>query len=119
MRLGVPALFGARPDVGGIFGSQFGNSGYNLVVQHLAAGTWDIVVFVHSSVSNAFEVALFYAGLWAILGWQASASDIWRVEGEPKVVAQEIQFTNGDARLTGTVYLPESGDHLPAVVALH
>jgi cephalosporin-C deacetylase-like acetyl esterase len=46
-------------------------------------------------------------------------SDIWRVEGDPKVVVQEIQFTNGDAHLTGTVYLPESGDHLPAVVALH
>jgi len=54
-----------------------------------------------------------------IVGWQASASDIWRVEGDPKVVVQEIQFTNGDAHLTGTVYLPESGDHLPAVVALH
>ncbi len=70
-------------------------------------------------IRNAFEVALFYAGMWAILGWQVSASDIWRVEGYPKVVAQEIQFTNGDAHLTGTVYLPESGDHLPAVVALH
>lgn len=70
-------------------------------------------------IRTAFEVALFYAGVWAILDWQASASELWRVEGEPKFVAQEIQFTNGDANLRGTVYLPESGDHLPAVVALH
>jgi hypothetical protein len=41
-------------------------------------------------IKNAFEVALFYAGMWAILSWQASASDIWRVEADPKVVAQEI-----------------------------
>lgn len=70
-------------------------------------------------IKNPFEMRLFGAGMWAILGWQASASDIWHVEGDPRVVAQEIQFTNGDAHLAGTVYLPESCDHLPAVVALH
>jgi glucose/arabinose dehydrogenase len=55
--LGVPALGGSRPDVGGIFGSQFTPSGYNLLVSHLPAGTWDIVVFLHSSVSGVFETA--------------------------------------------------------------
>ena len=57
---------------------------------------------------------------WTILGSQAGVSDDWHVEGDPKVIGQDIQFTNGDARLAGTVYLPENGgDRLPAVVALH
>jgi pimeloyl-ACP methyl ester carboxylesterase len=34
-------------------------------------------------------------------------------------VSQEIQFSNGDAHLVGTAYLPQTGDHLSAVVALH
>lgn len=60
------------------------------------------------------------AGSWTILSPQGGGSDGWRVEGDPKVIAQEIRFTNGDARLAGTVYLPEGGgDRLPAVVALH
>jgi pimeloyl-ACP methyl ester carboxylesterase len=48
-----------------------------------------------------------------------SASDPWHVAGTPTVVAQEIRFANAGADLTGTVYLPSAGDHLPAVVALH
>ncbi len=55
--LGVPLLGGVRPDVGAFFGGQFSASGYNLSVTHLAAGTWDIVVYVHSSVSGAFDLA--------------------------------------------------------------
>jgi glucose/arabinose dehydrogenase len=55
--LGVPALGGGRPDVGAVFGSQFNSSGYNLLVTSLAAGTWDIVVYVHSSVSGTFDIA--------------------------------------------------------------
>jgi dipeptidyl aminopeptidase/acylaminoacyl peptidase len=51
---------------------------------------------------------------------QAAAFDAWHVEADPKVAAQEIQFTNSDARLVGTVYLPDKGgEPLPAVVALH
>ena len=49
---------------------------------------------------------------------RAHATDEWHVEATPGVISQEIHFTNGDARLSGTVYLPEHGDHLPAVVAL-
>jgi dipeptidyl aminopeptidase/acylaminoacyl peptidase len=71
-------------------------------------------------IKRLFRIVLFSVGVWAILGLQAKASDAWHVEGDPKVTAQDIQFKNGDARLAGTVYLPESGgDHLPAVVALH
>jgi dipeptidyl aminopeptidase/acylaminoacyl peptidase len=68
-------------------------------------------------IKKPFAVLLFCAGI--ILGCQAEASEAWRVDGSPKVVAQEMHFTNGDAHLAGTVYLPENGDHLPAVVALH
>ena len=68
-------------------------------------------------MKKAFVVLLFHAGI--ISGYQAEASEAWHVEGSPKVVAEEMQFTNGDAHLVGTVYLPENGDHLPAVVALH
>jgi pimeloyl-ACP methyl ester carboxylesterase len=45
-------------------------------------------------------------------------SDPWHV-ATPAVVSQEIQFSNGDAHLAGTVYLPQIGDHLSAVVVLH
>ncbi len=55
--LGLPALGGIRPDVGAAFGSQFTPSGYNLRVANLPSGTWDIVVYVHSSVSGAFDAA--------------------------------------------------------------
>ena len=68
-------------------------------------------------IKKPFAVLLFSAGI--ILGRQIEASEAWHVEGSPKVVAQEMQFKNGDAQLAGTLYLPENGDHLPAVVALH
>jgi uncharacterized protein len=70
-----------------------------------------------SAVSMA--VLCFCGCLWTIQASQASASDTWHVEGTPGVVAQDIQFTDGDVKLAGTVYLPESGKSLPAVVALH
>lgn len=49
----------------------------------------------------------------------ASASDRWHVEVTRPVESQEIQFTNGNAHLVGTVYLPRTGNHLSAVVVLH
>ena len=49
----------------------------------------------------------------------ASTSDLWHVAGTPLVVSQEIQFSNAGASLVGTVYLPSTGNHLPAVVVLH
>ncbi|MGB7845957.1 MAG: alpha/beta fold hydrolase [Candidatus Acidiferrum sp.] len=52
------------------------------------------------------------------LGAAANVSDLWHVAGT-KVVSQEVQFSNGQAHLAGTVYLPETGDHLPGVVVLH
>jgi glucose/arabinose dehydrogenase len=54
--LGVPTR-GPRPDVAAAFGSQFIDSGYNLIVSALAPGTWDIVVYARSAASGAFETA--------------------------------------------------------------
>ncbi|MEO8519713.1 MAG: hypothetical protein ABI603_00030 [Acidobacteriota bacterium] len=54
--LGVAQYGGARGDVAAAFGSsQFNNSGYNLPVTGLSSGTYDIVVYSHSRVSNAFD----------------------------------------------------------------
>ena len=53
--VGVPAYGAARPDVGGYFGSRFTPSGFNLAVSNLTAGQYDLIVFAHSSVSNAFD----------------------------------------------------------------
>ena len=49
----------------------------------------------------------------------ASTSDLWHVAGTPTVISQEVRFGNAGADSVGTVYLPNSGDHLPAVVVLH
>ena len=47
-----------RPDVASAYGSQFTNSGYALTINRSAAGlvpgTYNIVVWVHSSVDNTF-----------------------------------------------------------------
>ena len=48
-----------------------------------------------------------------------SAENPWHVRELPGVVTEELRFTNGDAQLVGTVYLPAGGNHLPAVVVLH
>jgi len=62
---------------------------------------------------------LFCAGVLPILGSPALASDRWRFEGTPRGLAQDLKFTKGDGHLAGTVYLPENGDHLASLVALH
>ena len=36
----------------------------------------------------------------------------------PAIVQQPMSFTNGDVRFAGTLYLPEHGDRVPAVVVL-
>jgi uncharacterized protein len=64
-------------------------------------------------------VALLGAGSCATASLRAGAADSWHVEGDPNAVAQEVRFANGDTQLVGTAYLPEHGDHLHGVVALH
>jgi hypothetical protein len=46
--LGSAGYGTARPDVGGVFGTQFTNSGFNFIVRGLAAGTYDIELRAHS-----------------------------------------------------------------------
>ncbi len=57
--LGLATLGVARPDVGGIYGSRYGHSGYTLDVSRsaigLAPGVYNIAVIAHSAVSNTFN----------------------------------------------------------------
>jgi len=52
--LGTPIYGGARPDVSAVHGDRFGPSGFNLVVQGLAHGNYDLAVFPWSSVTGSF-----------------------------------------------------------------
>jgi len=70
-------------------------------------------------LKNLVSIPLFCFAARFALGSSASASDSWHVEARPRVLAQEIKFSNAGANLVGTVYLPETGDRLAAVVALH
>jgi hypothetical protein len=47
----------ARPDVGAYYGERFTNSFYELVVDGLAPGQYDLAVFPHSTVTSQFEAA--------------------------------------------------------------
>lgn len=70
-----------------------------------------------------FQVEVTMAVL-AVVGWSGgqatsqSAPDLWHVAAT-QAVSEEVQFTNGDVQLKGTVYLPKTGNNLPAVVVLH
>jgi hypothetical protein len=48
---------GDRPDVGGVFGAQFADSGYTLIVNNVPPGTYDLVVAAYSSVTDSFDVS--------------------------------------------------------------
>jgi len=54
--VGTGSLGYARPDVGAVFGSVGDKSGYALPAT-LPAGTWDLVVYAHSSVTGTFNNA--------------------------------------------------------------
>jgi hypothetical protein len=56
--VGLPMLGGSRPDVAAFYGSsRFTPSGYNMLVSGLAPGTYDIVVYSHSTVTGSFAAA--------------------------------------------------------------
>lgn len=46
----------SRPDVGGIFGTQFTDSGYNATITVLPPGTYDLGVYGLSTVTGTFNV---------------------------------------------------------------
>jgi hypothetical protein len=53
--LGVASYGGSRPDIGALFGAQFTNSGFGLVVNGLAPGSYQLLVFAHSLVTGTFN----------------------------------------------------------------
>ena len=55
--LGTAAYGGRRPDVAAVHGEQFVDSGFGLVVDGLAPGTYDIAVFAWSNVAGDFVPA--------------------------------------------------------------
>ena len=56
--LGVATYGDRRADVGGVFGKQFENSAYNLIVSGLKPGYYDVVVYPYRAETNAFEGAV-------------------------------------------------------------
>jgi uncharacterized protein len=42
----------------------------------------------------------------------------WQAPQTPTITQQPVRFSHGDVRLAGTLYLPEHGDHVPAVIVL-
>src|SRR5438270_827599 len=70
-------------------------------------------------IKRQLLVAFLSASGCAVAGSQAGAAEPWHFEEDQKVIGQDIQFTNGDVHLAGTVYLPERGYHLPGIVVLH
>jgi hypothetical protein len=55
--LGAAAIGGTRPDVAAVLGDQFRDAGYNLTVQGLEPGNYDLAVFAWSRVTNGFVPA--------------------------------------------------------------
>lgn len=53
--LGVAAYGTARPDVAAAFGGQFVNAGYSMPIVGLSPGRYNLAVFAHSAVANAFS----------------------------------------------------------------
>ena len=64
----------ARPDVAGIYGSRFAQSGFNLGVNSLAPGAYTIVLYPFSSVLNAFDYARAYALPLTVTSGQVSSA---------------------------------------------
>lgn len=55
--LGFGAFGDARPDVAAVYGRQFERSAYNVLVNRLRPGVYDIVVYPHRVATNTFEGA--------------------------------------------------------------
>jgi hypothetical protein len=49
--LGIP-----RPDVGGAYGATFSSAGFGMIATGLPAGTYDLTVYAHSTVTGKFDI---------------------------------------------------------------
>jgi phosphatidylserine/phosphatidylglycerophosphate/cardiolipin synthase-like enzyme len=54
--LGAPPTGVARPDIGAMFGAQFGGAGYALAVRGLPPGGYRLVAYAHSTVTGTFPL---------------------------------------------------------------
>lgn len=52
--LGPATYGGARSDIGAIFGSQFTNSGYGKVINTLAPGSYQLIVYARSTLTGSW-----------------------------------------------------------------
>ena len=52
--LGATAYGGARPDVAAVYGSEFEDSGFGVIVQGLPAGDYDLALFAWSTETMGF-----------------------------------------------------------------
>jgi hypothetical protein len=55
--VGAASYGGSRPDVGAVFGERFAGSGFGMVVDGLAPGTYDLAVFAWSTAKGGFVPA--------------------------------------------------------------
>jgi hypothetical protein len=55
---GVGILGGARPDIAAAVGPQFANSGYSVSIGGIQPGTYDFVIYMHSTVTGTFNRAI-------------------------------------------------------------
>jgi hypothetical protein len=53
---GLATLRDPRPDVAALYGGQYVRAGFHIDIAGLAPGTYDVVVYGHSSVSGTFNV---------------------------------------------------------------
>jgi len=53
----VAVYGGPRPDVAGIYGERFRNSGYGIGVDGLEPGTYELAVFAYSTIKGRFVPA--------------------------------------------------------------
>jgi hypothetical protein len=53
---GLATLRDLRPDVAALYGGQYARAGFHVDVAGLAPGTYDVVVYGHSSVSGTFNL---------------------------------------------------------------
>jgi hypothetical protein len=55
--LGVAVYGDLRPDVGAVYGEQMGRSSYSLLVEGLAPGSYDLVIYAHRAATGRFDGA--------------------------------------------------------------
>src|ERR1700722_10312591 len=66
-----------------------------------------------------FSAVGLFVALIVTICRPVAAGEPWNVPGTPVIKTQHVTFRNAGATLQGTLYVPESANPVPAVVALH